>query len=112
MNDDQKRDPYTLGRTGPHGVHTCEVCGRPLRIQKRGRPAFAHAECRKLDSFLGAVESRLADPSLRLTRPAAKALRTRFWALANQINGLQDPESDPNASARSTPFPWPKEWGE
>lgn len=95
---------YARNARSPYGVAVCKLCGRPLPIQRRGRPRMFHPECYRIESFLSTAEAQIGDEAFRMTRGAASALRARLWFVANQVNANQDPPSDPSASARSTPW--------
>lgn len=64
----------------------CLLCGQPLPESKgkRGRPRMYHPPCRKIEQLFSWLEDLLIplDP----TPERKKAIRSRFWVLANILN--------------------------
>lgn len=63
----------------------CSICGRPVCTYSGGRPRVYHPECKKLSQLLSWVEDLLI--GINFTDEKSRALRSRFWYLANQLNG-------------------------
>lgn len=67
----------------------CLVCDAALRLPKRGRPPdYCDTKtCRRVADYLAGLERIQSEILDRLTVAARRRLRSRYWKLANELNG-------------------------